>query len=275
MKTSLIIPTYNRADFLKEALESVFNQKRFPHEIIVVDDGSTDHTAEIIRLFPEIIYIHQNNQGVSSARNTGLKIATSEWICFLDSDDLWKPEKLFIQLQVAQEYPEIFIFHTEEVWIRNGKRVNQGKRHQKSGGWIFERCLELCLISPSSVMIHRSVFEKIGLFDETLPACEDYDLWLRSTLHYPVHFIPEPLIIKRGGHSDQLSKKFFGMDKFRVQALEKIILDPKITLCQKTAVEEQIKEKSKIYAQGCLKRDRMQEYAEYQLKSEKLEKSLL
>ncbi len=267
MKTSLIIPTYNRADFLKEALESVFNQKHLPDEIIVVDDGSTDHTPEIIKLFPEIIAIQQKNQGVSSARNTGLKIATGEWICFLDSDDLWKPEKLYIQLQVARKYPEIFIFHTEEVWMRNEKQVNQGKRHQKSGGWIFERCLKLCLISPSSVMIRKSVFETVGHFDETLPACEDYDLWLRSTLHYPVHFIPEPLIIKRGGHSDQLSKKFFGMDKFRVQALEKILLDSKLTHYQKTVVEEEIKEKSKIYAQGCLKRDRMQEYAEYQLKS--------
>ncbi|MBI3266153.1 MAG: glycosyltransferase [Chlamydiae bacterium] len=260
---SLIIPTYNRASFLKEALDSVFDQERRPDEIIVIDDGSTDETQRIVNSFKDIHYFYQPNQGVSSARNQGIKMAQAEWITFLDSDDLWLPDKLKVQLEITQAYPYFQIFYTDEIWIRKGKRVNQGKRHSKYGGWIFEQCLPLCIISPSSMMIHKNIFKTIGFFDESLPACEDYDLWLRTALRHPIYFFPKPLIVKRGGHEDQLSKKFFGLDRFRVQALQKILQDPLLSPTQKELVLEEIEKKSMIYAQGCLKRNRMEEYEHY------------
>ena len=116
--------------------------------------------------------------------------------------------------------PEARLCHTEEIWIRNGVRVNQMKKHAKSGGWLFQRSLALCCISPSSVLIHRSLFEDYGDFDESLPACEDYDLWLRITARESVAYVEVPQIYKYGGHEDQLSRAFWGMDRFRIQALE-------------------------------------------------------
>ena len=264
---SVVIPTYNRAQFLREALDSVFTQTRIPDEVIVVDDGSTDSTTAILQPY-RIEYIYQENKGVSSARNQGIQKARGDWLMFLDSDDLWKPEKVERQLFFAKTYSDHFIFFTNETWIRSGRFANQSRHHQKYGGWIFEQCLPLCIISPSSVMIHRSIIKKIGMFDENLPACEDYDLWLRICLHNPVYFIDEPLIIKRGGHKDQLSQKYFGMDRFRIQALEKILTDPKLTQEQRKMLIQEIQRKIKVYANGCKKRNRWDEFEQYQQKLE-------
>ena len=267
---SLIIPTYNRAFFLKEALESVFAQTRRPDETIVIDDGSTDETQEVIHQFDRVIYIQQPNKGVSSARNLGIRYSTGEWICFLDSDDLWMKNKLACQMERIKKNSQFLANYTNEIWIRNGKRVNPCKRHEKYSGWIFDKCLPLCTISPSSIILHRTVLEKTGVFDEALPVCEDYDLWLRISLHFPIDFINQPLIIKRGGHQDQLSKKFFGMDRFRVQALEKILQDPQLHPDERKIVLKELKTKSLVYAQGCLRRNRLTEYNEYQTKIKNL-----
>ncbi|MBL3619114.1 MAG: glycosyltransferase family 2 protein [gamma proteobacterium endosymbiont of Lamellibrachia anaximandri] len=224
MQISVIIPTYNRVDTLPRALDSVLSQHLAPDEVIVVDDGSTDETAELIsRRYPQCRYLHQPNQGVSSARNLGIREAQGEWIALLDSDDAWLPQKLQLQSEALKAEPGHLICHTEEIWIRNGVRVNAMHKHAKSGGFIFDRCLPLCAISPSSVILHRSLFDSVGLFDERLPACEDYDLWLRICATEPVLFLSEPLITKYGGHADQLSHKHWGMDRFRIQALEKIV----------------------------------------------------
>ena len=218
---SLVIPAYNRASLLKRALESVAMQTNRPAEIIVVDDGSTDDTAIMIKKeFPDVVYIHQKNSGVSAARNLGIQNANHEWIAFLDSDDEWLPGKLAIQLSVIENNPaDTHLVHSNEIWIRNGNRVNQMDKHEKYGGWIFEHCLPMCAISPSSVLIKKSLLYEAGLFDEQLPACEDYDMWLKICARYPVKYLPQPLIKKYGGHEDQLSRKYWGMDRFRIKAL--------------------------------------------------------
>ena len=223
-KVSVIVPTYNRADRLERALNSIVSQTYQDFELIVVDDGSTDKTSKVMESFPKAQYLSiKKNSGVSNARNVGLASAKGELICFLDSDDLWNEKKIQIQAQWLENNKDSQLCYTDEIWIRNGVRVNPMNRHRKYSGDIFRHCLDLCIVSPSSVMIRAKLFDEIGNFDESLPACEDYDLWLRIASKYAFHFIEEPLIIKYGGHSDQLSRKYWGMDRFRVVALKKLL----------------------------------------------------
>jgi glycosyltransferase involved in cell wall biosynthesis len=260
---SVIIPTYNRGWIIKEAIDSVLAQDFIDFELIVVDDGSTDNTSEILHSYWEDInVIRQSNQGVSAARNRGLSEASGRFIAFLDSDDLWLPKKLSSQVDFFNSNPDALICQTEEIWVRNGVRVNPKKRHKKPWGMIFEPSLALCLVSPSAVMIRRSLFDEIGVFDETLPACEDYDLWLRISCRYPVFLIDTPLIIKRGGHSDQLSASS-GLDKSRIKAIKKIIESNLLSKTQYKAAVKTLKEKCTIYASGCRKRGRKEEALYY------------
>ena len=255
---SVIIPTYNRGWVVQEAMDQDFSD----YELIVVDDGSSDNTRKILGAYGKAITVlQQSNRGVSAARNRGIAEAAGRLIAFLDSDDLWLPRKLTTQVKFFEENADAVINQTQEIWIRNGVRVNPKKRHHKFSGMIFERSLALCLVSPSAVMIKKSLFDTVGVFDEQLPACEDYDLWLRVSCRYPVHLMDTPLIIKRGGHDDQLSKAA-GLDKYRIQSLMKIIDSDLLTPQQYKAAVITLKEKSEVYAGGCRKRGREEE-AEY------------
>jgi glycosyltransferase involved in cell wall biosynthesis len=255
---SVIIPTYNRPEMTVRAVESVLGQSYGRVELVVVDDGSTDCTPETINGMesPGVRLVRQNHQGVSAARNLGLSVTTGELVAFLDSDDYWLPGKLEAQVNLFSRNPEAMICQTEEQWIRKGRRVNPATKHQKPAGEAFFRSLSLCLISPSAVMMRRELFDLVGIFDEDLPACEDYDLWLRITARYPVFLIEDHLVVKTGGHGDQLSQTTMGLDQYRVRALEKIvksgILDPE----QHRAALEELIRKARIYGQGCLKRER-------------------
>jgi glycosyltransferase involved in cell wall biosynthesis len=261
-QVSVIIPTYNRAWVIKEAIDSVLAQDYTEFELIVVDDGSTDQTSDVLDTFGNVIKVFsQKNKGVSAARNRGIAEASGNFIAFLDSDDLWHPQKLSSQIDFFNQTPDALICQTEEVWIRNGLRVNPKKRHKKPSGMIFKPSLKLCLVSPSAVMIRRHLFDRVGEFDETLPACEDYDLWLRISCRFPIYLIDTPLIIKRGGHDDQLSKGA-GLDKFRIKAIEKIIKSGLLSEDQRRAAVKTLKKKCDIYAAGCRKRERTDE-AEY------------
>jgi len=265
MLLSVIIPSYNRSSLLHRALQSVYRQTYTDFEVIVVDDGSTDDTAKLIASFyPQCLYISQPNKGVSAARNAGIARASGEWIAFLDSDDEWLPTKLEIQVQAATNHPKVRIIHTDEIWIRNGKRVNPKQKHQKHGGWIFEYCLPLCAISPSSVMIHRRVLQTVGLFDESLPACEDYELWLRICSIYPVFYIAKALVMKYGGHQDQLSAKYWGMDRFRIKALNRIIRSQSLNQQDENSARLMLIKKIQIYIQGAQKRQKHGEVRYYE-----------
>jgi glycosyltransferase involved in cell wall biosynthesis len=256
MKISVIIPTWNRSSYLPRALESVFAQSVLPHEVIVVDDGSTDNSREIIkRDFRDVRYLYQENRGVSSARNTGILAAGGDWIALLDSDDRWEPHKLERQQHALQARPDATMCHSNETWIRNGKRVNPMNKHAKRGGLIFQHCLPLCAISPSAAVIKRELFDEIGLFDEALPACEDYDLWLRICATHPVLYLEEPLLIKYGGHADQLSRRHWGMDRFRIHALEKILGTGTLTAEDHAAALGMLQKKIGIVIQGADKRN--------------------
>jgi len=258
---SVIIPTYNRKNTLPRAVESVLNQTYKPVEIIIVDDGSTDGTKEwFSEMYPLVHYIYQVNSGVSSARNTGINSARGDWIALLDSDDEWLPDKLELQVKLLQNNAELRFCHTNEIWIRNGVRINQMKKHQKYGGNIFKKCLDICRISPSSSLFHTSVIKDVGLFDESLDVCEDYDLWLRITAKYPVLFLDQPLIKKFGGHTDQLSRVFGGIEQYRIRSLEKILTSKSLSGSQFEAAKDMLIHKLQIYAKGLKKRDKNTEF---------------
>ena len=263
-EVSVILPTYNRGWIVKEAIDSVLAQDFKDFELIVVDDGSTDNTPQSLDSYnQDLMVIRQRNKGVSAARNRGIAAAGGGLIAFLDSDDLWLPRKLSSQVNFFNSNPEAVINQTEETWIRNGVRVNPKTRHHKFSGMIFEQSLALCLVSPSAVMMKRFLFDEVGLFDENLPACEDYDLWLRISWRYPVHLIETPLIIKRGGHADQLSRAP-GLDKFRIRALKKVIESGQLGEGSYQAAVRTLQEKCAIFAGGCRKRGKDAEAQYYE-----------
>jgi glycosyltransferase involved in cell wall biosynthesis len=239
---------------LPRAIDSVLAQSRKADEIIVIDDGSTDETQQIINTqYPQVKLISQANQGVSAARNAGIKNAKGNWICLLDSDDSWQADKLEKQIQIFADNPEYLICHTNETWYRNGEILNQKKKHEKRGGYIFQHCLPLCAISPSSVMINKQLFNDVGFFDESFIACEDYDMWLRICRKYPVLFIDEALTNKFGGHDDQLSRQHWGMDRFRIIALEKIIQSNTLNKEDRQAAIDMLLHKVKLFLKGAEK----------------------
>lgn len=258
---SVIIPTFNRSKTIIRAIESVLSQDFKDFEIIVIDDGSTDSTyTDVKKLNNNLKYIRNPfNIGVSASRNKGIRHCKSPWIAFLDSDDYWLESKLSVQHTFILQNPGIVACQTDEIWIRNGRRVNPKNRHKKPSGDIFSRSLELCLVSPSSVALKRSVFHEIGLFDESLPAAEDYDLWLRLSCRYPVHLIKKNLIVKNGGHNDQLSRKYHGMDKHRIKSIERLIKNGVLKSDQKRLAMKALSTKCNIYGKGCIKRGKIEE----------------
>lgn len=292
MRVSVIIPTYNRSSTLSRAVESVWRQKGVESELIIVDDGSTDETQALVtkysQLHPQVRLICSDssenipltppsppwggeglgeggkNRGPAWARNTGIRHGRGEFIAFLDSDDEWLAGKLAAQLDFFEKNPDYLISQTEEIWIRNGRRVNPMKKHQKFGGFIFEKCLPLCIVSPSAVMMRREFFDRVGIFDEALPACEDYDLWLRASACLPIGLIEKPYVVKYGGHPDQRSRQFPVMDRFRIQALRKIIDSGVLAEDQRRAAQNELKRKYEIVARGARKRGKEKEAEYYQ-----------
>ncbi|MFH1944310.1 MAG: glycosyltransferase [Acidobacteriota bacterium] len=271
MKTvSVVIPTFNRRDMLAQAVDSVLAQdyvrnsgNRDGFELVVVDDGSNDGTWDMLQQYGTLIRcIRQSRGGVSAARNRGLKETSGRFVAFLDSDDLWTADKLSIQMNYMTTFPDAAMCYTEETWLRDGRVVNSGRRHRKHSGWIFNSVLPLCFLSLSSALFRRDVFERIGIFDEDLPACEDYDFGIRLAHSYPWHLINKPLIIKRGGHPDQLSRAFAAMDVFRIRALKKA-LDMDLSQKQRRCVRDVIVQKSRVLAQGFTKRNKQADAAYY------------
>ena len=253
---SVIIPTFNRKQNVLKAIDSVLCQTFNDFEIFVIDDGSTDGTdSEIKQKYPkELTYIKTENLGVSHARNTGVAVSRGKYITFLDSDDLWHRHKLDKQVKFHLSHPSIQISQTQEIWIRNGKRVNPKVIHSKPHGNIFLESLHLCTVTPSSVLLNRVIFEQSGGFDEKLQACEDYDLWLRLALRYDFGLINEQLLTKYGGHEDQLSAKYPAMDRFRIYSMAKLLMSNQLSVNQQTAVIKVFKKKKSILLNGLRKR---------------------
>lgn len=257
---SVVIPTHNRLSSLSAAIESVLIQTYPCLELIVVDDGSTDGTsAWVSRHFPQVELLSQANFGVSHARNRGIEKASGQWIALLDSDDRWYENKLEVQVNAIESNPDYRLCHCDEHWIRRGKRVNPKHKHQKYGGDVFQHCLPLCAISPSAVLLRQDLLMQVGMFDESLPACEDYDLWLRICSQEPVLYVDQALLEKTGGHADQLSQRFPAMDQFRLQALAKLLRSGTLSEQHAQLALQTFREKFTIYSNGARKRNRRNE----------------
>ncbi|MEA3489873.1 MAG: glycosyltransferase family A protein [Candidatus Omnitrophota bacterium] len=272
---SVIIPTFNRKAFLETAVNSVLEQTCRDLELIVIDDGSTDSSGDMVLSHddPRIIYIYQTNSGVSNARNRGLREAKGGFIAFLDSDDRWVPEKLEKTVKYIKAYPDIRIFHTEEVWYRGGKLLNQKEKHKKPSGRVYKNSLPLCCISISTAVLKKDVFDSVGKFDENMQACEDYDLWLRATNRYEVKLIPEYLTVKDGGRPDQLTQKVWGLDRFRIKALEKMLTSGLLESGDHKVTLEEFEKKCEIFAAGCEKRGKSKEAKYYKALPEQFPRS--
>lgn len=252
MKIDVIIPTYNRAELIQRAIESVMSQTYADFHLYVVDDGSTDTTQDVLKKYsvhPKVTLLKQDNQGVSSARNLGVKHGQNEWISFLDSDDEWLPNKLKLQTDYLLTHPEIRFLHSEEIWIRNGVRVNPKIKHNKSGEDLLERSLEFCLISPSTVIMKRELYTQHNGFDPEMMVCEDFDLWNKILISEKVGFTDEYVTQKYGGHEDQLSTKFLAMDYWRIKSL--VALEKNYPKDEK--IISVIKKKTPILLKGYLK----------------------
>ncbi len=263
MEVSVIIPTYNRVSLTLRAIRSVLDQTLAPGELIVVDDGSDDGTASRIAVeFPSVRVLVQAHAGVSTARNLGILAAGCEWVAFLDSDDVWLPHKLQCQADLLADNPQLMVCHTDEIWIKDGRRINPGRRHAKPEGRIFRQCVPRCCVSPSSILMHKEVLAVTGCFDPHLPVCEDYDLWLRIFSRYPAGLVKNHCLIKAGGHADQLSRRYWGMDRFRVQSLEKILTQQALDAGDRQICVDTLQHKCAILVQGMERRGNYEE-AEY------------
>lgn len=264
---SVIIPYFERPDLIERAIWSVLNQTAKPQELLVVDDGSRDGnlealTARLSRV-ANIKWLRlAENRGVSHARNMGIQAAKGPWYAFLDSDDAWHTDKLACQWSLICEYPNASLVHCDEIWIRSGVRVNQMKKHEKGGGRLFARFTERCLISPSAVVIHKRVFDKIGFFDTTFTVCEDYDLWLRASRYFEVHFDDRKLVYKYGGHEDQLSRRYHSMDKYRIRSLLRVLQEGGLSPSDEAKARSVLIKKSRVIANGARKRGHV-ETADY------------
>ena len=266
---SVIIPTHNRAGYLEKAMRSVFVQTRPPDELLIVDDGSTDDTRPLVAALAEeagfpVHYLYQENRGAAAARNLGITRARGDLLCFLDSDDQWDPRKLEVQERALRAAPDHLIAHTLELWFRRGRRVNQKKKHRPPGGDIFPACLRMCVVGMSTVMARRELFDRYGLFDESLVCCEDYDLWLRVAWREPFLLVAQPLTIKDGGRPDQLSVIHRqGMDRYRIRSLRGLLDSGVLDPGQRAAAVAELARKCRIYGQGCLKHGREEEGRRY------------
>ncbi len=260
---SVVVPTYDRMGMLAEALASVASQTFRDFEVIVVDDGSKDATFQLVRSNPQVRYLALAHCGVAAARNAGIDAAKGDWIAFLDSDDLWLPHKLSAQMSFLRTSSDLSVCQTEEIWVRDGRRINPRRYHRKPSGRILKPSLRRCLVSPSAVVLERPVFRVVGLFDTSLPVCEDYDLWLRVAANFAVGLVPEPLVIKRGGHADQLSKLYWGMDRFRVASLCRLLASDMLEGEEREEAARVLAEKATILARGALKRGRREEAGRY------------
>lgn len=278
MSVSVIIPTYNRLELLREAVSSVLNQTGVEYELIVVDDGSTDGTDRYLALLARshaavagaaagpvaVKTIRIAHTGMPGAvRNVGARAAGGRRLAFLDSDDLWAADKLRLQTAVHGK-SSVEISHTRELWLRDGRTISQKTQKHRREGDVFADALVKCTIGPSTAMIDRQMFLDSGGFREDLDFAEDYELWLRLVWNRRVAYLDEPLTVKRAGHADQLSARFGEMERIRLEALRALIEAETFGGEAAELAVRELARKCRIYASGARKHGRASEAERYE-----------
>ncbi|MBT3274794.1 MAG: glycosyltransferase family 2 protein [Spirochaetales bacterium] len=289
---SVIIPVYNRFRLLSEAVGSVLSQTFKDYELILVDDGSDDPLVRISRTgllaSTEALTEASRQGGISctlpaglekptsfrclridhtgmpgAARNRGAEAARGRYIAFLDSDDLWLPDKLKRQYSLMEGKKECRISHTRELWLRNGKTVSQKSQKHQREGQLFNDSLVKCIVGPSTVMMDRKLYLEHGGFREDLEIGEDYELWLRILASNPISYVDAPLTIKRAGHGDQLTGKYGHIEYFRIQALKDLVDRGSVAAENLSAARTELSRKCRIYSSGSAKRGKETDAAYY------------
>lgn len=266
---TVVIPVKNRASMLLRAVKSVLSQTYQDFDLVVVDDASDQDLSSVKALVEGEGHRWlrmKENLGPAAARNAGAELASGQWLAFLDSDDVWARDKLECQMAKFAENPEMEISQCEESWLRNGVPVKKNKYQHQPDGWIFETCVERCCISPSCVMLTRRLWQELGGFDTRYPVCEDYELWLRTSLSYPVGLVKSdsgPLVTRHGGHDDQLSFAVEAMDRFRLLAMLELLLKEELTKEQKLLLEKNVSQRASVLEKGALKRGKTTESITY------------
>jgi len=223
-KVSVIIPTYNSAIYLPEAIESVLAQTYKDFEIIVIDDGSTDNTKDAVTPYLDrIIFLDGPNGGPCKARNRGIQKSSSEYVAFLDADDMWYPDKLECQMAVFSENQHYDMVHSDASYSRKntseeGRTWFSFKKHVKVG-WIYSELLNECFIILSSVIVKRECLEKAGLFDENVERWHGYDLYLRIAVESQIGLVNKPLFFRRIHESN----RFYSDPLSEVKSLIKVL----------------------------------------------------
>ena len=254
-----MIPVYNRSGgMLEKAIQSVLGQSYRDFRLVVVDDGSSDDLSaekESVEEAGHRWICSRKNRGVAAARNLGAGAANSDWISFLDSDDIWRPEKLERQVEWHRRHPDVRISQVKEKWVRNGSEVRRPKHWLQREGDLFFNSILRCSIGPSCVMMRRDLWTETKGFDETFRVCEDYELWLRICRVEQVGLVPgKALTMKTAGHGDQLSVTVPALDRYRVFALLKMMRDNGLSAVHKEWVAEGIQRKSAVLTKGARKR---------------------
>lgn len=261
MKVLIVIPAYNRLPFLARSIRSVLGQSFTDYRLVVVDDASTEDLSSCRKVVEESGHTWlalSENQGPAKARNEGASQMPFDWVMFLDSDDVWMPDKVEKQMAWHLANPEVRISQVKERWIRNGSPFKKPAHLKQPEGEIFADCVERCSIGPSCVAIRHDLWAESGGFDEWFRVCEDYELWLRIASREMIGLIPGPeLMDKHGGHSDQLSTAVPALDRFRFVALAQFLNSRKtLPAPQREIVMKALNEKKTILGKGAAKRGR-------------------
>ncbi|MBN2652695.1 MAG: glycosyltransferase family 2 protein [Spirochaetales bacterium] len=267
---SVIIPVYNRENLIDSAIESVLRQSFSDYELIVVDDGSTDRSLYHVGKSADKLLRLEHSGMAGLVRNRGAELASGKFLAFLDSDDLWLEDKLALQYELLQKNKGLKLVHTREIWIRNGREISQKSQKHKREGDIFEDALWKCIIGPSTTVIDREVFLRLGGFREDLEVAEDYELWLRYCSDYEVGYIDTPCTVKQAGEWDQLSAKYEMIENFRIDALFSLVKSNYFNIERQQLAKKVLIKKLEIYLNGCLKRNKNEEAAEIASKIKEL-----
>jgi glycosyltransferase involved in cell wall biosynthesis len=220
-KVSVIIPTYNSEDYINEAIKSVLSQTYKNYEIIIVDDGSSDNTATLLKKYQgRLKYFYQNNQGSAAARNLGLNNSSGEFIAFLDSDDVWFPEKLEKQVRIMKENPRLAFVFAAAYMVNESGEIVKCWDNKNEPTMDFKRLYEKNFICTSTVLLRRYCLERIGNFDENLKMSQDWDLWLRLAKKFEFKFICQPLINYRM-HSNNITRRYDERIKYVLSIVNK------------------------------------------------------